>query len=98
MMIYSATRRIGSWPGLDFGRPICQLIVLFSWIVLLSIPLVSMGIPAVALSGRLVLDPMWIVLSLILAVVFIHGTERVRWDLAGDRAGLQTHRHRNHPR
>jgi hypothetical protein len=64
----------------------------FSWVVLLSIPLVSMAVAVAALSGRLVLDPMWIVLSLILVVVFLHGTERVRWDLAGDRASLQADR------
>jgi hypothetical protein len=68
-----------------------------SWIVLLSIPLVSMGVAIAALSGPLVLDPMWIVLSLISAVVFLHGAERVR-DLAGYRASLQTHRHRKHLR
>jgi hypothetical protein len=68
-----------------------------SWIVLLSIPLVSMGVAVAALSGRLVLDAMWIVLSVILAVVFLDGAERVRWDLAGDRASLQTDRHRNRP-
>jgi hypothetical protein len=54
-----------------------------------------MGVALAALSGRLVLDTMWIVLCLILAVVFLHGAARIRWDLAGDRAGLQTDRHRN---
>jgi hypothetical protein len=66
-----------------------------SWIVLLGIPLVSMAVAAAALWGRLVLDPMWIVFSLILAVVFLHGAERVRWDLAGDGASLQGDRHRS---
>jgi hypothetical protein len=66
-----------------------------SWIVLLSMLLVAMGVAVAALSGRLVLDPMWIVLSLILAVVFLPDAGRVRWDLAGDRASLQTHRHRH---
>jgi hypothetical protein len=54
-----------------------------------------MGVAVAALSGRLVLDSMWTVLSLILAVVFLHGAERVRWDLAGDRGSLHTDRHRN---
>ena len=58
---------------------------LVSWIVLLSIPFVSMGVAVAGLSGRLVLDPMWTALSLILAVVFLHGAERVRWEMAGDR-------------
>jgi hypothetical protein len=66
-----------------------------SWIVLLGIPLVSMGVAVAALSGRLVLDAMWIVLSLILAVVFLHGAERVRWDLVDDRGSSQTDRHHN---
>jgi hypothetical protein len=35
---------------------------------------------------------------LILVVVFLHGAERVRWDLADDRASLQTDRHRNRSR
>jgi len=66
-----------------------------SRIVLLSMLLAPMGVAVAALSARLVLDPMWIVLSLILAVVFLHGAERVGWDLVGDRASSQTHRDRN---
>jgi hypothetical protein len=66
-----------------------------SWIVLLGIPFFLMGVAVAALSGWLDLDPMWTVSSLILAVVFLHGAERVRWDLAGDRANLQANGHRN---
>lgn len=69
-----------------------------SWIVLLGVPVVCLGVAVAALSGRAVLDAMWVALSLILAIVFVHGGERVRWDLAGDRASLQTDRHRNRPR
>ena len=68
-----------------------------SWIVLLSVPLVSMGVAVAALSGRVVVDAMWIALSFTLAIVFLHGAERVSWDLAADRATLQTDRHRNRP-
>jgi 4-hydroxybenzoate polyprenyltransferase len=68
-----------------------------SWIALLSIPLASIGVAVAALLGPLALDSMWIVLSLILAVVFLHIAERVQ-DLAGDRASLQSHRHDNHIR
>jgi hypothetical protein len=84
-----ASGRGQAWVGL--GR-------IVSWIVLLGIPLVCMGEAVAALSGRVALDAMWIALSLILAIVFLHGAGRVRWDLAGDRAGSQTDRHRNRPR
>lgn len=59
-----------------------------SWIVLLGVSLICLGIAAAALSGHLVLDAMWIALSLILAVVFLHGAGRVRWDLASEDASL----------
>jgi hypothetical protein len=66
-----------------------------SWIVLISIPLMSMGVAVAALSGAVALNPMWIVLSLILTVVFVHGAERVRWDLSDDRTTSQAGGHRD---
>jgi hypothetical protein len=60
----------------------------FSWIVLLGIPAISLGVVAAALSGALDLDPMWITSALILAFVFLHGAYWVRRDEAKLRAGL----------
>jgi hypothetical protein len=57
-----------------------------------------MAVAVAALSGRVVVDAMWIALSWILAIVFLHGVERVRWDLADDCRSLQAGRHRNQPR
>jgi hypothetical protein len=57
-----------------------------------------MAVAVAALSGRVVLNAMWIVLSLIVAVVFLHGAERVRWDLVDDHASSQTGGHRSQPR
>ena len=68
-----------------------------SWTVLLGIPLISTGVAVAALSDRIVLDPMWIVLASIMVVVFLHGAARVRWDLAEDRASSQADGHRRHP-
>jgi hypothetical protein len=68
---------------------------LVSWLVLLGIPLVSMAVAVAALSGRLVLDPMWIASFLILAVVFLHAAERISWDQASDGASSPTDGHRN---
>jgi len=70
---------------------------LVSWTVLLGIPLISTGVAVAALSGRIALDPMWIVLALVMVVVFLHGVARVRWDLAEDRASSQADGHRSHP-
>jgi len=53
-----------------------------SWILLLGIPVACMSVAVAALWGSVTLDPMWIVLSLILAIVFLHGAQRVRWDEA----------------
>jgi len=53
---------------------------LISWIVLLGIPSACMAVAVLALSGNVDLDPMWIALSLMMGVVFIHGAQRVRWD------------------
>jgi hypothetical protein len=68
-----------------------------SWAVLRSIPLISMGVTIAALSGRSLGNPMWTVLSLILAVVFVHGAERVRWEMANDRTSSQAGGHPNQP-
>jgi hypothetical protein len=57
----------------------------FSWIVLLGIPAISLGVAAAALLGSIDLDPMWITSALILAVVFLHGAYYVRRDETQER-------------
>jgi hypothetical protein len=91
-------RRGVNWLLTASGQACLVLGQIVSWTVLLGIPVVCMGIAVATLSGRFVLDAMWIGLSLILAVVFLHGAERVRWDLADDRASRQTDGHRKPPR
>jgi hypothetical protein len=60
----------------------------FSWIVLLGIPAISLGVVVAALFGSVDLDPMWIASALILAFVFLHGAYYVRRDQADLGAGL----------
>jgi len=61
----------------------------FSWIVLLGIPAVCLGVVAAALLGSVDLNAMWIASALILAFVFLHGAYCVRRDEANLRAGLR---------
>ena len=53
---------------------------LFSWIVLLGVPAVCMAVAVLALAGRVDLDLMWVIFSLVLGAVFFHGAQCVRWD------------------
>jgi hypothetical protein len=53
---------------------------LISWIVLLGVPGVCIAVAALALAGRVDLDPMWVIFSLLLGAVFLHGAQCVRWD------------------
>jgi hypothetical protein len=53
---------------------------LISWIVLLGVPAICMTVAVLALTGRVDLDPMWVIFSLLLGAVFLHGAQCVRWD------------------
>ena len=46
---------------------------MISWILLLGVPFVAFCIAVAALVGRIELDPMWTVLSVVLTIVFLHG-------------------------
>jgi hypothetical protein len=53
---------------------------LISWIVLLGVPAVCLAVAVLALVGRVDLDPMWVIFSLLLGAIFLHGAQCVRWE------------------
>jgi len=54
-----------------------------SWTTLFGVPIICMAVAAGGLLGLLDIDAMWIVLTLILAIVFVHAAQCVSDDLPG---------------